>query len=212
MENNNQNTQNTQDTNNGVQNNQNTQDANNGVQNNQTNNAPDTNSTDWLDKLDGIINKRIDGLAKSILKDNGVNDNDIKDIISQYNSNKATKAKNTVDEISQLKAENASLKKKIMDGELLTSANKQADKLNIDKKYLSQVLKLADLSKATEGDKINEDALNEAMAKVVEECGVFKVSKTNPETNSGFKNIGAKETNDDTENSMDKIRKAMGLK
>jgi hypothetical protein len=210
MENNTQNNQNVQDTQN--TNNQNTQNTNDGVQNNQVNNAPDTNSTEWLDKLDSIINKRIDGLAKSILKDNGVNDNDIKDIISQYNSNKATKAKNTVDEISQLKAENASLKKRIMDGDLLTSANKQADKLNIDKKYISQVLKLADLSKATDGDKINEDALNEAMAKVVEECGVFKVSKNNTESNSGFKNIGAKEAGDEVEDSMAKIRKAMGLK
>jgi hypothetical protein len=82
MENNTQNNQNVQDTQN--TNNQNTQNTNDGVQNNQVNNAPDTNSTEWLDKLDSIINKRIDGLAKSILKDNGVNDNDIKDIISQF--------------------------------------------------------------------------------------------------------------------------------
>jgi hypothetical protein len=209
MENNTQNTQNTQDTNNGVQN---TQDTNNSVQNDQVNNASETTLNEWLDKLEKIINKKQDGLAKSILKDNGLNDDDIKDIISQYKSNKATKAKNTVDEITQLKAENASLKKRIMDGDLLISAGKHADKLNIDKKYLSQVLKLADLSKATEGDKINEDALNEAMAKVVEECGVFKVSKTNTENNSGFKNIGAKEAEDEIENSMSKIRKAMGLK
>lgn len=213
MENNTQNAQNTQNTENAATetnvatNTENTS----GVQNTQSENATDTNA-ELLDKLDGIVNKRIDGLVKSILKDNGIGDDDVKELLGKYKSNKAAKAKTANDELEQLKTENASLKKKIMDGDLLIAANKHAEKLNIDKKYISQVLKLADLSKATEGDKVNEDALNEAMAKVVEECGVFKINKNTTEANSGFKNIGAKESNDEVEDSMSKIRKAMGLK
>lgn len=207
MENNTQNTQNVAtETNVATNNTENTE----SVQNAQSEKATDNN--ELIDKLDSIINKRIDGLAKSILKDNGVGDDDIKDIINKYKSNKAAKVKTANDELEQLKTENASLKKKIMDGDLLIAANKHAEKLNIDKKYISQVLKLADLSKATEGDKVNEDALNEAMAKVIEECGVFKINKNTMEANSGFKNIGAKESNDESEDSMSKIRKAMGLK
>ena len=166
MENNTNNTQNTQNTNNTVKTDNTdtnikvettTTEHTDSVQNDQLDKAAD-NNTELLDKLDSIINKRIDGLAKSILKDNGVGDDDIKDLLGKYKSNKAAKAKTASDELEQLKAENASLRKKIMDGDLLISANKHAEKLNIDKKYISQVLKLADLSKATEGDKINEDA------------------------------------------------------
>lgn len=211
MENNTQNTQNTENAateTNVATNTENTS----GVQNTQSEKATDDNIKEWIDKLDKYFAKRQGGLAKSMLKDNGISDDDIKDILDQYNSNKAAKSKELDDELNKLKTENASLKKKIMDGDLLIAANKHAEKLNIDKKYISQVLKLADLSKATEGDKVNEDALNEAMAKVVEECGVFKINKNTTEANSGFKNIGAKESNDEVEDSMSKIRKAMGLK
>ena len=211
MENNTQNTQNTENAateTNVATNTENTA----GVQNNQSEKATDDNIKEWIDKLDKYFAKRQGGLAKSMLKDNGISDDDIKDILDQYNSNKAAKSKELDDELNKLKTENASLKKKIMDGDLLIAANKHAEKLNIDKKYISQVLKLADLSKATEGDKVNEDALNEAMAKVVEECGVFKINKNTTEANSGFKNIGAKESNDEVEDSMSKIRKAMVLK
>jgi hypothetical protein len=209
MENNTQNTQNAAtETNVATNNTENTE----SVQNTQSEKATDDNIKEWIDKLDKYFAKRQGGLAKSMLKDNGISDDDIKDILDQYNSNKAAKSKELDDELNKLKTENASLKKKIMDGDLLIAANKHAEKLNIDKKYISQVLKLADLSKATEGDKVNEDALNEAMAKVIEECGVFKINKNTTEANSGFKNIGAKESNDESEDSMSKIRKAMGLK
>lgn len=181
---------------------------------NETNQNAENNSNDnseLFTKLDAIIEKRIDGLTKSILKDNGTSDDDIKDIISQYKSHKATKIKQTSDELEKLRAENSSLKSQILDGKLSSAAIKVAEKIGIESKYIPQVMKLADLSNVTKDGEVDEDKLNEAMAKVIEECDVFKKT-TKTEENKGFKNVGGNSSDDKAEDSIAKIRRAMGLK
>ena len=184
-----------------------TVETNTTTQNTQT--TETTDNSELFDKLDAILEKRIDGLTKSILKDNGTNDDDIKEIISQYKAQKAVKTQQASDELKQLKKENALLKSTILDGKLSASAVKVAKKLDIDDKYIPQVMKLADLSKVTIDGEVNEEALNQAMAKVIEECDVFK--KANTGEKKGFKNIGATYSDTANEDGLDKIRAIMGL-
>ena len=181
-------------------------------QNTETTNTKNENdNSELFTRLDAIIEKRLDGLTKSILKDNGTSDDDIKDIISQYKTHKATKTKQTTDEIETLKKENASLKSQILEGKLSSAAIKVADKVGIDSKYIPKVMKLADLSNVEKNGDIDEEKLSEAMAKVVEECEVFKKTSKTDET-KGFKNVGGNSSEDKAEDSIAKIRKAMGLK
>ena len=192
--------------------NQNVNETNQNTETTNTNNKNNGNdNSELFTRLDAIIEKRLDGLTKSILKDNGTSDDDIKDIISQYKTHKATKTKQTTDEIETLRKENASLKSQILEGKLSSAAIKVADKVGIDSKYLPQVMKLADLSNVEKNGEIDEDKLSEAMAKVVEECEVFKKTSKTDET-KGFKNVGGNSSDDKTEDSIAKIRKAMGLK
>lgn len=181
---------------------------------NATNQSAENNTNDnseLFTRLDAIIEKRLDGLTKSILKDNGTSDDDIKDMISQYKTHKATKTKQTTDEIETLRKENASLKSQILDGKLSSAAIKVADKVGIDSRYIPQVMKLADLSNVTKNGEVDEEKLSEAMTKVIEECEVFKKTSKTDET-KGFKNVGGNSSDDKAEDSIAKIRKAMGLK
>jgi hypothetical protein len=178
---------------------------------NVTETKPENDNSELFTKLDAILEKRLDGLTKSILKDNGTSDDDIKEIISQYKTHKVTKNKQTSDELEKLRAENTSLKNQILDGKLSSAAIKVAEKVGIDTKYIPQVMKLADLSNVTKDGEIDEEKLNEAMAKVVAECEVFKKT-SKKEENKGFKNIGGNSSEDKPEDSIAKIRKAMGLK
>ena len=191
--------------------NQNVNETNKNTETTTNNKNNGNDNSELFTRLDAIIEKRLDGLTKSILKDNGTSDDDIKDIISQYKTHKATKTKQTTDEIETLRKENASLKSQILEGKLSSAAIKVADKVGIDSKYIPQVMKLADLSNVEKNGDIDEDKLSEAMAKVVEECEVFKKTSKTDET-KGCKNVGGNSSDDKTEDSIAKIRKAMGLK
>ena len=113
--------------------NKNVNETNQNTDTTNTNNKNNGNdNSELFTRLDAIIEKRLDGLTKSILKDNGTSDDDIKDIISQYKTHKATKTKQTTDEIETLRKENASLKSQILEGKLSSAAIKVADKVGID--------------------------------------------------------------------------------
>lgn len=167
-------------------------------------------NSELFDKLDSIIAKRVDGLAKSILRDNGVEDADIKDILSKYKENKDSKTKSDFELVEKLKKENTELKNKVLDGKISGAAIKIAENLNIDVKYMPQVMKLADLSSVAENGELDENKLSEAIAKVIDDAPVFK--KTTTEETSGFVNLGGNSSEDKPEDGVAKLRQAMGLK
>lgn len=185
------------------------------VQNNPTNADAENNaknSDNFEEKFEEILNKRIDGVAKSILKANGMDeDEEIKAFISSYHQKKAEKSKKITDEIEAIKKENAQLKEEKFKNELTGTIKGLSGKLGFDEKYINQITKLADLSdiKTTDG-KISEDKLTEAINKVLEECEAFKVVKQNEiKKENGFTTIGAGQT-DDGENSIyEKVRAAI---
>lgn len=185
------------------------------IQNNQSNADAENNaknSDNFAEKFEEILNKRIDGVAKSILKANGMEeDEEIKSFINSYHQRKEEKSKKINDEIEALKKENENLKAEKFKNELTGTIKGLSGKLGFDEKYINQITKLADLSdiKTTDG-KISEDKLSESINKVLEECEAFKVVKSNENKNvNGFTTIGAGQAEGGENSIYDKVRAAI---
>lgn len=110
-------------------------------------------------KLDSILEKRSDGIAKSALKDNGYEDAEMKDILSQYRASKQAKATEADTTISTLTNENAQLKATIQKERLNNEALTQARSLNVDDKTVPYLIKMANLDNCFD-DKGNVSADN----------------------------------------------------
>lgn len=61
-------------------------------------------------KLDAILDKRSDGIARSALKDNGIAEDEVKEIVAAYRQQKAGNAQKQSETITALEAENQTLK------------------------------------------------------------------------------------------------------
>jgi hypothetical protein len=172
----------------------------------QTNEAGTTtakNTENFEEKFDEILNKRMDKIAKSILKDNGMQDEEITNFIKSYHTKKEENSRKVTDEMERIKKENESLKSSIFKSELEHNIKGLSGKLGFDEKYTNQITKLADLSEVKNVDgKINAEKLEEAINKVLEDCEAFKVTKQNETNNkNGFTTVGAGQ-NETEENSL----------
>ena len=83
------------------------------------NNAPTTeqptapNYDEIFNKLDAILDKRADGLAKSALKDNGIDEAEIADIVKAYRDQKQSKANEQATALSDAQKQIAELQRQI---------------------------------------------------------------------------------------------------
>lgn len=146
-----------------------------------TNNVASNSNVNYdevFKKLDSILDKRTDGIAKSALKDNGYEDEEMKDILTQYRASKQAKANEADNTISTLQNENAELKATIQKERLNNEALTQARALNVDDKTIPYLIKLADFSKVTD-DKgvISADKVKEALNKVLTDVPNLKASE-----------------------------------
>ena len=169
------------------------------VENNNTNeqkeNVKNTeNFAGFETKFEEILNKRLDGVAKSVLKSHGMDeDEDIKNFIDSYHAKKAENNKKITDELETLRKENAELKEEKFKNELETSVKSLASKLGFDEKYAKQIIKLADFEDIKDkAGKIEEEKIEKAINAVLEDCEAFKVSKIiENKKNNNFTVIGA---------------------
>lgn len=162
-------------------------------------------------KLDAILERRSEGIAKSALKDNGIEESEIKEIVAQYRANKASKAQEQDSTIQSLRAENEQLKQSIIQTKIETVAHSKALELGVDQKSLGYVTKLADFSNVIgeDGD-VKADAIVEAIKTVLDDVPALKATK---QATGGFVNIGGKGSNsDDGSKANDALRRAFGLK
>lgn len=170
------------------------------------------NNDALFQKLDDILAKRSEGIAKSILKENGIDNDELKDILNEYKQHKAAKTKTVETEIAELKRVNAELNQKIKTGERNAVINKAATELGISSDNLKYVTKLADLTNIEKDGKVDVEAVKAALKSVIDEVPAFKgETKTEPEK-TGFVKVGSQkteETKDDLE--ANRIRKLMGL-
>lgn len=199
--------QNTNNTNNGTQNG--AQNAQNGASGAQQN-AP--NYDEIFNKLDEVLNKRSDGLAKSVLKDNGIEEGEIADIVKAYREQKQAKANEQTTALSNAQKQIQDLQKQIADRAIDDAFNAAALELGVDAKQLPYVSRLASRDGILGADnKPDADKVKAAINKVLEDVPALKASAN---ANQGFVTVGAK-TGDGAGSGDDadkKLRSYFGLK
>lgn len=175
-----------------------------------TNPAPAQKNYDALfEKLDSILSKRSEGLAKSALKDNGLEEEEVKAALSEYRSRKEQQAQEVQNNLAELTKENKALKAQLLQGRIESAASRQAFELGLEAKSVPYLVKMADFAQAVGDDgMIDEEKVKSAVEKVLEDIPGLKPSAAK---NTGFVKVGAQST-DDVPSYDDRLRRAFGLK
>lgn len=177
-------------------------------------NAPATpqkapNYDEIFSKLDAILDKRADGLAKSALKDNGVEESEIADIVKAYREQKQSKAAEQNNALAAAQQKISSLQKQITDRDISDAFATAALDAGINARALPYITRLADKEGVLgENGKPDDGKVKEAIAKVLEDVPALKASAND---NKGFVPTAPKsgETTDDDADK--KLRRYFGL-
>lgn len=138
-------------------------------------NAAQQDYTALFEKLDAILDKRADGLARSALKDNGIADEDAREIAAAYRQQKASAAQQQSQAFAQLQQENRQLRAQMLQSQLSAEAMAQAGSMNVAPETVPYLLKLADLSGAVdEQGGINKEAVTQALNQVLADLPALK--------------------------------------
>lgn len=159
-------------------------------------------------KLDEIITKRTNGLVKSILKEQGVDGDELKDLVNAYNTNKQNKAKEQSENKTKLKNENTQLKEQLSDMMFKGEVNKIASELEFSQdadKYLSKLISKNDY--LNENGEIKVDDLKKGMEQVLKDFPALKKA----EGQNGLHYVGGQGNGGNDPQSDDLLRKAFGL-
>ena len=148
------------------------------------------------DKLAGIINgkQRADEetILKNYFKNQGLSSDEMKQAIAAF---KDQKAKNTPD-VGKLQSDLSTAQSDLVKERLNTAAMKEAFKQGVPMESVDYLLRMADLNNVTdENGKVKEDALAEAVKKVLEDVPALK--GTRQSGGNGFNRIGGDGTQSD---------------
>ena len=178
----------------------------------QTPPAAAPNYDEIFSKLDAILEKRSDGLAKSALKDNGIEESEIADIVKAYREQKQTKANEQATALTDAQKTIADLQKQIADRTLDDAFSAAAIELGVDAKQVPYVSRLAVRDGVLGADNQPDvEKVKAAINKVLEDVPALKASAN---ANKGFVPVGAK-TGDGADSGDDaakKLRSYFGLK
>ena len=174
--------------------------------------ATTPNYDEIFNKLDAILDKRADGLAKSALKDNGIEESEIADIVKAYREQKQSKASEQATALSDAQKTIADLQKQIADRTLDDAFSAAALELGVDTKQVSYVSRLAsreDVIGANNQPDIEK--VKASINKVLEDIPALKASAN---ANKGFVPVGAKtgEGAGSDDDAQKKLRSYFGLK
>ena len=186
--------------------------------NNNSNSNSDNNSNnnDWkssldkiFDKLDSIMDNKSNGVAKSALRDNGFEDEEIKNIVKQWKEDKQQKSQEHTTKMNDLTTQINQLNEQLR----IEKVNNQAFicglDLGLDQKTIPYVVKLADLSNGVdEKGQISIENIKTAMSKVLDDVPNFKANNNN----NGFVKIGADTSNGGNPTQEDVLSKIFGNK
>lgn len=148
------------------------------------------------EKLAGIINgkQRADEetILKNYFKNQGLSSDEMKQAIAAF---KDQKAKNTPD-VGKLQSDLSTAQSDLVKERLNTAAMKEALKQGVPLESVDYLLRMADLNNVTdENGKVKEDALAEAVKKVLEDVPALK--GTRQSGGNGFNRIGGDGTQSD---------------
>lgn len=148
------------------------------------------NYDEIFSKLDAILDKRSDGLAKSALKDNGIDEGEIADIVKAYREQKQNKATEQATALTDAQKQIADLQKQISDRDLDDAFSSAALGSGVDAKQLAYVIRLADRTDVFGADgKPDAGKVQAAINKVLEDVPALKASAN---SNNGFQPVGSK--------------------
>lgn len=159
-------------------------------------------------KLDEIITKRTNGLVKSILKEQGVDGDELKDLVSAYNTNKQNKAKEQIENKTKLRNENTQLKEQLSDMKFQGEVNKLASELEFSQdadKYLSKLINKNEY--LDDKGEIKVDDLKKGMEQVLKDFPALK----KVEGQKGLHYVGGQGNGGKDPQNDDLLRKAFGL-
>ena len=157
------------------------------------------------------MEKRSQGIAKSVLKDNGAEDAEIGEILGRYKASKQTAKNKAAEELTALQTKNAELTKKLFDIDLNKAATKAAAEIDMNSEKLPYAMKLADTTKAIKDGKIDEAELKSALEDVLKSIPEFK-NKQKEEEKPVVRKIGVEDKEPDKKNSTyAAMAKAFGL-
>lgn len=162
------------------------------------------------DKLAGIINgkQRADEetILKKYFKNQGLSSDEMNQAIAAF---KDQKAKNTPD-VGKLQSDLSTAQSDLLRERINTAAMKEALKQGVPMASVDYLLRMADLSAvADENGKVKDDALTDAVKKVLEDVPALK--GTRQSGGKGFEKIGGNGKDDDDVD-QDMLRGIFGVK
>lgn len=158
-------------------------------------------------KIDEIIEKRTSGLAKSILKENGLEGEELTSLLQAYKTNKVTQTQKQQENNNKLKDENTQLKEQIMDMQFKAKVNELASKLEFSSdadKYLDKLLVKGDY--LNDKGEIEEDKLKKGLEQVLKDLPALKGANS-----KGIHYMGGKGNEGQDPQTDDALRRAFGL-
>lgn len=167
-------------------------------------------------KLEEIINKGLqvkeNGILKSYFSQQGLEENEIKEAIETYKTNKANKEKQAIDnspELAQLKKEIETLKSEKAKQELNNTIQLTAMGMGLNEKGINALLKIQDFSNVMDGDKVSKEKIQENIDSFLNDYDMFKPKSQG----GGFKvSVGPDKETLKQETEEDAMRAAIGLK
>lgn len=168
---------------------------------------PDYNAL--FEKLDAILDKRSDGIARSALKDNGIGEDEAREIVSAYRQQKAGAAQQQSQALAALRQENQQLKARMLQSQLSAEAMSQAGTLNVAPETVPYLIRLADLSEAVD-DKggVNKEAVTQALTQVLTDLPALKRQESQQR---GFVPVGGDGGDRQTNDQEERMRGWFGL-
>ena len=162
------------------------------------------------DKLAEIINGKQsvaeETVLKNYFKNQGLSSDEMKQAIAAF---KDQKAKNTPD-VGKLQSDLSTAQSDLLRERINTAAMKEALKQGVPMASVDYLLRMADLSNvADENGKVKDDALTDAVKKVLEDVPALK--GTQQRGGKGFERIGG-DGKDDDDVDQDMLRGIFGVK
>jgi len=155
--------------------------------------------------LDGTLAAKEDTALKAYFKQQGLSQQEVEQAIAAFKQQKAA----SQPDVNALQQQATQAQAAAAQAQQQAAATMAAVALGIDAKTIPYVLKMADLSQTAGQDgKINEEALKNAINKVLEDVPALKPQATG---STGFVQVGAASGQQQTSASEDALKKAFGL-
>ena len=155
--------------------------------------------------LEGTLAAKEETALKAYFKQQGLSQEEAEQAMATFKQQKAANQPNVAALQQQAAQAQAAAQKAMLD----SVATIAAVSLGIDAKTIPYVLKMADLSQAMGQDgTINDEAVNTALKKVLEDVPALKPQAAG---STGFIQVGASGSGQQTQTTDDALKKAFGL-